>query len=359
MIVSNVNESYRSILENILDRSKIEIENAALLNPNYYQIKSPTELEVIVHETLQNCSINTEFDHSFQLKSGNKFPDIVSEFFHYGIEVKSSTKRIGWKTTGNSIQENTRVENVERIYCFFIKQIQPLSIQYRLYQDCISGVSVTHSPRYMIDMELSNDRTFFDMLGIDYDTLRQTVDPAKEIMRYFRTHAQPGEYPWWMGEEPPSEGPDSGIIQPIVRIFSNLSSVEQEYYKSYAFARFPEILGTSTNKYNRLASWLVGYKGIVSSHLRDSFSASGKGSITIHDRQFLQVPRIFLNLANCVNQVSQIINELTDEEIIDGWMIEEMPSNGDKLNVWKEKVINFGPRDFSEIGAFLDLLLNV
>ena len=134
---------------------------------------------------MKKVASGTIFDNTIDLISGQKFPDLVVNNY-YGIEVKA-TKSNSWKTMGNSVLETTRVENVERIYLFFGKLINPAEFRYRRYEECLYDVAVTHSPRYLIDMDREIGDTIFDKIGMDYDVLRSTNNPAKEIMKYYKT----------------------------------------------------------------------------------------------------------------------------------------------------------------------------
>lgn len=86
----------------------------------------------------------TSFEGTIVEWDGRRFPDIVANKF-YGIEVKTTTKN-HWKTTGNSVLESTRIEDVERIFMLFGKLGKPIEFRGRAYEECLSEVVVTHSP---------------------------------------------------------------------------------------------------------------------------------------------------------------------------------------------------------------------
>jgi hypothetical protein len=102
-----------------------------------------------------------------------------------GVEVKT-TKQNHWTTTGNSVLESTRVDGIERIFMLFGKMVNPVEFKCRPYEDCLSDVVVTHSPRYLINMNLQAGQTIFDKLDIPYDTLRNNPNPLKPITDYYR-----------------------------------------------------------------------------------------------------------------------------------------------------------------------------
>jgi len=105
---------------------------------------------------------------------------------YYGIEVKTTTQN-HWKTTGNSMLESTRVENVERIFMLFAKLASPIEFRCRPYEEVLSEVVVTHSPRYLIDMNLEKGKTIFDKIKMPYDTFRKQESPIRPIVDYYKS----------------------------------------------------------------------------------------------------------------------------------------------------------------------------
>ena len=61
---------------------------------------------------------------------------------------------------GGSIMESTRIPDVSRIHVFCARQ-KPFEIKYRSFEECVEDVAVTHSPRYMLDMDVSNNQSLF------------------------------------------------------------------------------------------------------------------------------------------------------------------------------------------------------
>ena len=143
----------------------------ATQRPTYYAHRGGNPLEDDVHSALEECAKGTVFENTIEKISGQKFPDIVAARF-YGVEVKS-TKDNHWTSTGSSILETTRVADVERIYMTFGKLGgNPIEFLSKPYEKCLSGIAVTHMPRYLIDMRLKDGETIFDKIGIEYDVLR-------------------------------------------------------------------------------------------------------------------------------------------------------------------------------------------
>ena len=156
----------------------------------YYKGRNGTQLEEDVYDALSRCALHTPFEGTIQLVSGASFPDIVANRF-YGVEVKSTNKN-HWKSIGSSILESTRNQNVERIFLTFGKLGAPVAFKSRPYEECLSGISVTHYPRYQIDMELGKGETIFDKMGISYDTLRKMDNPVAPVSQYYKKQLKPG-----------------------------------------------------------------------------------------------------------------------------------------------------------------------
>lgn len=57
--------------------------------------------------------------------------------------------------------ETNRVAELHHIYMLFGKLGGSRDIRYRRYEECLSSIGVTHSPRYKIDMTLSPLRNHF------------------------------------------------------------------------------------------------------------------------------------------------------------------------------------------------------
>lgn len=143
----------------------------------------PQALEQLVYEILCDYSRHTIFDGTIQLISGNRFPDIVIDGHHIGLEVKKVTSDT-WKTIGNSVEEGTRVNDLEQVYLLFAKLGGEIAFKWRRYEECLSRAVVTHSPRYEIDMELPEGGTLFAEMGTTYEELSRAEHPAEEIMNH-------------------------------------------------------------------------------------------------------------------------------------------------------------------------------
>ena len=196
MVVSVNPEPHKSVFNSLLNSTIEELNDHAKKSPTIIEKLTGNKLEPYACDIMTELAVGTPFENTIELIGGQKFPDIVANKF-YGIEVKTTTQN-HWKTTGNSVLESTRVEDVERIYMLFGKLGKPIEFRYRAYEECLSEVVVTHSPRYLIDMELEKGKTIFDKINTSYESLRQKKNPIKPITDYYKSKLKPGQDLWWI-----------------------------------------------------------------------------------------------------------------------------------------------------------------
>ena len=329
MIVS-VNSTPNNSEFDLLIRSTVsELNDQAQKSHERISTLSGRSLEPYVRDVMTDLAIGTPFENSIELIGGQKFPDIVAKKY-YGIEVKTTTQN-HWRTTGNSVLETTRVESVERIFMLFAKLVNPIEFRCRPYEEVLSEVVVTHSPRYLIDMNLEQGETIFDKIQMPYDTLRKKDNPIKPIVEYYKSKLKEGEELWWIGQE--DNGKASNII---VKIWNNLPFEHRHFLIIKAMAYFPELFGNSNDKFGRVALWLITSESVVCPNVRDLFSAGGKGSIIIKETPYKNVPRIFLNLFEKVPQVVEAIISTPAMELSDYWRTNT--TEKEKLTDWIELI---------------------
>ena len=61
----------------------------------------------------------------------------------------------------------------------------------------------------------------------------------------------------------------------------NFVKGEKQELVAQGFALFPEMFSNSRNKYERFTLWLVANHGVISSSMRDPFSAGGQAELEI------------------------------------------------------------------------------
>lgn len=307
-----------------------------LKDPRFSRDTSPTGFELLVYEASEkvifknkiNCCIN-------YTEGGYNFPDLVYTFdddSSFGIEVKSSTSLNSsdnsWITLGNSILGSTRID-VEDMHIIFIKvNKNGCFIKSARYEDAISDVVVTHSPRFKIDLSQEPSQSFFSKSGISYEDLTNSNDPIGLITSYFK---EQGETAWWIAESKPA----------TIKTWSEIPLELKNEILAKSFVMFPELIySTSSDKYKNLTKWLVANYSIVNPSLRDNFTAGGKLTIEFEGSTFANMPRIFKSLLDSFILFSKYIADTALEELQEHWIgynpLED--SLSERLNFWQNKI---------------------
>jgi len=282
--------------------------------------------EKLVFEQMSFSAQNTEFDRKIRQGGPHGFPDIIAEGY-FGAEIKMTTGD-KWLSTGNSVLESTRPEDVQKIYIFFGKFGGEIDIKYRAYQECLYDIGVTHSPRYKINMDLPKGAAIFDKMGIEYDMLRKEPNPIKKIKEYYRSKLEEGEELWWIDPQPEE---DSTI--PVIKSFRKLNTDTQEKFMIEVMILFPEVFSASSVKFERIATYLVTNYSAVSSSLRDIFTAGGKQVLIVKNKNII-VPKIFSKLFLNAKAIAQTLETIDSEKLSYHWRVFQ-PNKPKKLQ-WME-----------------------
>lgn len=328
MIISANSEPHRKEFDSLLSSTITELNSHAKKSSKTVSKLLGRDLEPYVRDVMTDLAIGSPFENTIELIGGQKFPDIVAKKF-YGIEVKTTTQN-HWKTTGNSVLESTRVEDVERIFMLFAKLAAPIEFRCRPYEECLSEVVVTHSPRYLIDMNLEKGKTIFDKIKTPYDTLRKKDNPIKPIVDYYKSKLKPGEDLWWIDQE------NSQASNIVIKIWNNLTLFEKQVVRHKAMVYFPELFSNRSDKFARLAIWLVTREAVVCPNIRDMFTAGGKGVMVIGSKSYVNIPRIFMNLFNDLYFIIEIIGQTSAIELSEYWGIKTTEKN--KISDWIDLV---------------------
>ncbi len=331
MIISENNKPSLDIFQGLMRNVDTLLNTEAVGRETYYSKRNGTQLEEDVFDAMSRCAVNTEFEGTIQLVSGASFPDIVANKF-YGVEVKSTNKN-HWKSIGSSILESTRNQEVERIYLTFGKLGAPISFMSRPYEQCLSGISVTHYPRYQIDMELKDGETIFDKMGIPYDELRKMENPVSPVSKYYKSKLKSGESLWWAADTDIEET----TAPPTVKLWSALTPTEKIYYTVRGYALFPEILShASSKKYRRYALWLETNCGVINTKIRDQFSAGGKVDIMTPNGIYVKMPAAFGRIEKHYELIKDTILEADEKILCEYWNVSKIDT--DRLKQWCEIV---------------------
>ncbi|WP_291316772.1 hypothetical protein [Desulfuromonas sp.] len=270
--------------------------------PGFENLSDREFEEVVVDELKKNAKIDIE---KVEYQPGStSFPDIKYET--YGIEVKTSKK--SWTSLGNSIMEGTRRVGVESIYVVFLNK-DALEIKVGKYEDCLSDIKVTHSPRYEINMELGDSPNVFDKIEEDYEDFRVSKDKVKTLKKYVLEKGEKGSYPWWIDEE-------SGVTSTSFEIknFASLSPCKKEYYRVEIMCCFPETL---SGNYGAAAIYLCTKYGYYNKSFRDLFSSGGRVNKEYQGR-FFDCPAAVGRAIDSLGQIKDFF-ENNPKLILEAW----------------------------------------
>jgi len=341
-----------------VEQLKELLEEMAIDKSDKFSRKTtPTEFELLVVDAsemlIKKLNYECTIDYS---EGGHAFPDIIYNFANgntYGIEVKSSTRAnssdIDWAILGNSILGSTRIDVID-LYIMFIKvNRNGCLIRTGRYEDSVSDVVVTHSPRYKINLDQDPNNSFFSKSGISYEAIKSSDNPIGLVTEYFK---EQGQTAWWIAESTPA----------VVKSWEEVSEGERKDVLSSAFVLFPELLGsTGSKKYKRLSKWLATNYSIVDSSLRDRFSAGGKVDLKVSDSIYIRMPRIFENFLEHFQQFKIKIDEMPFDVLQLYWDLYS-PENdilSERIKYWLKKVESdlHGTKDSEKTIQFLNVLL--
>lgn len=311
----------------LMERTDKFLNDEAKTHESYYSNRNDQKLEEDVCRALTESAKGTVFENSIHLVSGAKFPDIVAHDF-YGVEVKSTISN-HWTSTGSSILESTRIPSVERIFMTFGKLGSPIEFRSKPYEECLSEIAVTHYPRYRIDMNLKKGETIFDKMGIPYDELRKMDNPVVPVSKYYKSKLKPGESLWWASE---SNDTTEETVPFTVKLFSVLDREEKDNLRVLLTVFFPSILGNGQSKYDNPSLWLLTHKGIISTHIRDEFSAGGKIDLPTKAGILIKMPAVFGRIEKHRDLIEETLSLSSTEALSENWGV--LVDNKNRLGQW-------------------------
>jgi hypothetical protein len=214
------------------------------------------------------------------------FPDIAVG--NFGVEVKF-TLNDTWRSVANSILETNRIDTVEKVYLIFGKMGGIPEVKWNDYDKSVIHVRTSHVPRF--EVEISANRSLFEIMGISYDDFRKLN--MNEKMRYIRIYArsrlQKGERLWWLEDN--LEADHAIPIQ--ARLYTNLPVEEKTKLRAEAILLCPSIVksGRAKNKYDDAVLYLLTYHGVICHQARDLFSAGSVANPDNDDEGGLYIER--------------------------------------------------------------------
>lgn len=311
----DISSAHKAFVD-LMRRTEKILNDEALLRPDEHKKLNSSTLEFCAVEKIKMACSDSPFDaNEVVLVSGQRFPDIVANKY-YGVEVKS-TKENRWTSTGSSIVETTRIENVGDIFMLFGKLGGDVpQFKCRPYQDVLYDIAVTHSPRYLINMELKKEETIFSKMGTIYDDFRTSSDSISLVRCYYRKRAKlqnRQEMPWWITSDNVDDPRPFNI-----RLWNSLDLSEKRELQTKCMILFPEALNParSLTKYNNTTLWLCSYNQVVNPNVRDLYSAGGK--ITHVDSKRLPQPvaQVFNTIVDYSNDVKTLLDSPTKDMLL-------------------------------------------
>ncbi|MBR5644903.1 MAG: hypothetical protein IKW77_12055 [Salinivirgaceae bacterium] len=278
-----------------------EMNSSARKDSSLYKDCTPTDLEKEAVRIMKTVAPKTEFDpNDIELVSKQYFPDILLSKRVFGVEVKS-TQSNHWTSTGSSIVESTRNDYVKCIYMLFGKLGgSPAEFKCRPYEDCLYDIAVTHSPRYLIDMNLKKSETIFSKMHTTYEDLRTASNSIEQVRKYYRDKAikdNKKEMPWWLGTG------ETITSQMNVRLWQDAKS---DILKAKMFVLFPEVLNS---EFANVALWLCTEHSIVVYNARDAFTAGGRCTAIGGEKLQYPIPHIVGSLLNSSTDIKRLFND--------------------------------------------------
>ena len=331
--IVNAHKAFAELMgttEDILNREANEY-------PRKYKQLTPSSLEACAVEKIKMAcrrSSSPFNENEVKLVSGHKFPDIIAEKF-YGIEVKS-TKENHWTSTGSSIVETTRVKNVDDIYMLFGKLGGEIpEFRCRPYQDVLYDIAVTHSPRYLINMELQVKDTIFSKMGTTYDDFRTSKDTISLARQYYRDQAKKKknqEMPWWLTEDNVESAHSF-----TVKLWNSLDKTEKRELQTKCMILFPEALDPARKPttYNNTTLWLCANSQVVNPNIRDLYSAGGKITHVNGYKLKHPVAQVFNIIVDYSDEIKELLSHPSPELLL---MIKEynpaLLNKNDRFEAW-------------------------
>ena len=318
-----------------MKKSEIYFNERSRQDPKRYKSLTPHGLEEETRDILKYVARSTPFDGKITLVSGHSFPDIMAGQY-YGVEVKS-TKEDKWTSVGSSIVESTRDQYVEDIYMMFGKLGGKVpEFKFRPYQDCLSNIAVTHSPRYMIDMEIKEKReeTIFEKIHMSYDDFHRSDDKIEVVRDYYINQAREEgrkEMPWWVGKRT-IDAIDNGEV-PTIRLFNQLSVCEKADLKAQMTILFPKVL---LGDYDEAALWLCTHRYFLCLNVRDFFTAGGQYDLLNGEKLPIPYPAVLKKLMDVMPQITKNLAVNNDLEYLE--FNPELYYSNNRLRTWLEQV---------------------
>lgn len=259
------------------------------------------------------------------------FPDIVLNAF--GVEVKVANKDT-WRSVANSVFEGTRNLDVKEVYVLFGKMGGVPEVRWGRYEDCVMHVRTSHVPRF--EVEIGAKQSLFKKFGITYDKFCELPEEEKmqHIRKYARGRLKDGDRLWWL--EDTSEPQHTLPLE--VRLYMGLSQAEKKKCRAEAALLCPQVVKPSRakKKYDDAALYLLTYRGVLCSQVRDLFSA---GSVALKSNEKRGGIYIMRSLADLESEMKSAAKKLEDALFVEYWGKSVPPEK--RISEWLTRADSF------------------
>ncbi len=253
-----------------LSRSEISYSESSHLNEQ--------TVLTILKEAAVEVGLNAE---SIKLHGGHAFPDITIDGTSIGIELKGT--KTGRAFIGNSVIASTMLPSLTKIYVFYWIDDEK-QMGFRDYFECVTGAQVTHSPRFVLDIDISESECIFgnskEKVGtIDKICFGPEGIDHKKIIDWMRDRAiSAGKVAWWVGTENNQSPSELDNSFSILR-YTDLSEESRSSLLKTAFLCFPGVLKRGTRMYDGVLMWGLSTRNVLL--YRDAFSAGGRKPVNL------------------------------------------------------------------------------
>lgn len=289
---------------------------------------NPKEFEKLVLTELKKAC--GDIASAYPTFHPHAFPDIVVNGF--GVEVKHTNKN-SWRSVGNSIFEGMRDNDAKAIYVIYGKMGGWPEVRWARYEDCVTHVRMSHSPRFVIAMEDSEQ--LFNAMGVSYADfcVLSSEDKMEHVRLYARSRLEEGERLWWL------EDRDEHTLPMAVKIYRKLDTAQKRQYRAECALLCPEIVKGSRerSKYDRAGLYLITQHGVYAPQLRDLFSAGSVGA-----RKGQRGHKyIAEGLHDIEHEMSNAAEYLDSRLFVEYWGEDVSPNK--RIDAWLAQVDKFAP----------------
>ena len=159
---------------------------------------------------------------------------------------------------------------------------------------------------------------------------------------------------WWTGK--PTIDNEIDAVPMKIRMLRALPVEEKRYLRLMGLVLFPCVMSNSPTKYEQFFVWLVTNHGVISTSMRDMFSAGGTGTIRAQEMEFTRVPRVLMHIYENSSEIALILENVDESILHDTW--KEDTIKKDRLEQWICKILALGDFPNHDVNKILRAIFN-